>query len=506
MERTIRERRFGSLSARKKQKSEEIHTVYEYMTKASARPETSGKSDAETANTHRTTSSPSSSSDINASTSVETLSDMSVTTPSGIPVMVSDLRKNNEANGVLFEPPPLQLVMPSRPKEKTIPSPELVLAPSLNKASDFVFDRYSKVIDHPAAEAIDLDDVEIYEVCEVSTPIEVATPITYIRPNRPSMVSIFNILNKNSNRESRTPLPAKPEVPRRNPERSSASRRLSGFMAGEATPFEVPDLPENALTMISNASQTDLSTFSRYQEPTLKKQKSSMGLLSKALKYAPSRMSGRVQSGVPVSHQSRPGSPQKSSTSRHGPVSSSKFPPLPSLPPPALADRFHSHQNSSTVALHSRPQTAAPSTSPPPTPTGVTALPACTESFSQRGSLLVGSSSPRVKQLSHKKSMSALRSRSDSIGTALMSMTRKSSVGRSKGRSIAREALASPGLPHESPKPVFVAPPKSSVDLRAFPTPPLSARPQSNHMSVRSFSRPIRASTVPLQGLGVTVK
>ena len=504
MEQTIRERRFGSLSARKKQKNEEINPVYEQMNKAPARPETSGRNDADMTNLNRTISSPSSSSEINASTSVETLSDMSVTTPSGVPVMVSDMKKHNEANGILFEAPPLQLVMPSRPKERAMPSPKPVLAPSLSKASDFAFDRYSKVIDPPAMEEVDLDDVEIFEVCEVSTPIEVATPITYIRPNRPSMVSIFNILNKHSNRESRNPLPAKPEVPPRNPERHSVSRRMSGFMAGEATPFEVPDLPENALTMISNASQTDLSTFSRYQEPTLKKQKSK-GLLSKALKYAPSRMSGRVQSGVPSSHQSRPQSPQEAITSRHGPASSSNFPPLPLQPPPALADRFRSNQHSSPIALNSRPQTAAPSTSPPPTPTGVTALPPCTESFSQRGSLLVGSPSSHVKQLSHKKSMSALRSRSDSIGTALMSITRKSSVGRSKGRSIAREALASPGLPHESPRTVLVTPPKKSVDLKAFPTPPLTARPQSNHRSLKSFSRPMRASTAPLHGLGVTV-
>lgn len=505
MEQTIRERRFGSLSARRKQKDEGATTVYESMNKSSTQPETIRPFDSGRAVTGGMNSSPSTSSDINASSSVETLSDISVTTPGGNPVMVSDMKKHNEANDILFERQPLHLIMPSISKERTVSSPKPVLAPSLNKASDFAFDRYSRIIDLPDTEQVDIDDVEVYEICEVSTPIEVATPVTYVRPNRPSMVSILNILNKDSKRESVKPLLAKPDVPSRNPERPLVNKRLStlstrsGFMAGEATPFQVPDLPKNALTMISNASQTDLSAFSRQQEPALKKQKSSMGLLSKAFKYGHSRMTSRARSISPSPHQSRPASQHESPVPRRVQAMTSNLPPPPSSQLPPVTSNHQSYRHTSSSTISSRPQTAAPATSPPRAPIGVTALPLCTETISQRSSPVINTSPPFMTHTSRKKSMSALRSRGDSIGNALMSMTSKSSLGRSKGRHIAREALASPGLPIDTPA-------KKSVDLTAFPTPPLSsARPQSSHMSIRSFSRPLRGNNLSAHGLGVAV-
>ena len=398
--------------------------------------------------------------------------------------------------------------MPPMPKEMAPSSPMPVLAPSLRNPSDFSYDRYSTLIEPPP----DLDDIEIFEISEATcSPLEVATPVTYIRPNRPSMVSILNMLNKDSSRESKKPLLAKPDVPSRNPERSLVNKRLSmistrsGFVAGEATPFQVPDLPENALTMISNASQTDLST--RNQEPALKRQKSSIALLSKAFKYGHSRMTSRHQSISPSPAQSRPQSQHRMLASMSG-AATSKPPPTSFKMPSTSSGQIRVPQipHDTVKAISSRPQTAAPSTTSQLS-VGVTALPPCTESISQRKSPTAGTSSHFMGHTARKKSMSAFRSRSDSIGNALMAMTRKSSVGRSRGRNIAREALGSPGLPAEPPRPVLLTSnsANSSVDLSAFPTPPEPPRPKSNRGGAVSFSRPLRTSSMPLQGLGVTV-
>jgi hypothetical protein len=505
MEQTIRERRFGSLSARRKQKDEGANTVYESMNKATTRPDKFRTFDSNRATDDSNSCSPGSSSEVNASSSVETLSDISVTTPGGLPVVVSDLKKKpNDATDILFENQSLHLIMPSIPKEKTLSSPKPVLAPSLSKASDFAFDRYSKVIDSPEIDKLDLDDVEIYEVCEVPTPIEVATPITYIRPNRPSMVSIFHILDKESNRDSMKSLPMKPDLPARNPERPLINKRLStlstrsGFIAGEAIPFQVPNLPDNALTMISNASHTDLSIYNRHPEPALKKQKSSMTLLSKAIKYGHSRMASRAQSTSPSPQESRLQSQHEAPVPRR-PAASTRLPPPPSQLPPVPSYQPQPYRYASSNPLSSRPQTAAPSTSPP----GVTALPLCTSTISQRSSTMPTNSTTPHAFMTHnsrKKSLSALRSRSDSIGNALMAITSK----RSKGRNVAREALTtSPGLPVEKTE-IGMGTGRKSVDLTSFPPPPTVGRPISGYDG-RSFSRPLRGGNMEGRGLGVAV-
>ena len=483
------------MSARRIQKDKQAPTINEAVKKASILPETPQSAAAETPSTASTAWSPRSSREITASTSLETLSDISVTTPSGIPGMVSDLRKHNQANGITLKTTTLHLKMPALPKQATASSPRPILKSSLTIPSDFAFDRYSK-----AFEPLDLDDIEVFEVSGATcSPIEVATPITYIRPNRPSMVSVLNILKKDSSKETKKPPPPKPDLPLRNSDRSQVNRRLSiisansGFQAGEATPIEVPDLPENALTMISNASHTDLSTLTRQPEPTLKKQKSSFGLLSKAFKFGHSRMTSRPQSISPTPSSSRPQS-QHAGLAMSGQAPTSRLPPASSGRPQPPQTR---HVSSKSIS--SRPQTAVQSTSPPQIPVGVTALPPCSTTFSAQPSPFPsGKTLPPPGHTPRKKSMSILRSRGDSIGNALMSLSGKASIGRSKGRDVAREALGSPGLPPEHPRP------KTSDELSMFPKPPGPSRPQSNRVSV-SYSRPLRNSSLPLQGLGVTV-
>ena len=362
---------------------------------------------------------------------------------------------------------------------KVPPSPSPVrLHASLATLSDFRYDRFSLILESPISDLVspDLDNDETF------SPIETATPIAYQLPKeRPSLISISTSSSTRSKR--RTPsaqsplLQTMPNTIERPSKRLSTTSSHGGYPAAEATLFEVPDLPANAFQLIANASQESLSLpFS--QPKTRAERKSSVPRLSTALGH------GRVSSiksliKTPTSathsrsfsrnsgHASRPSTASISGFDGYAlrnTAASSSTTNLSQMqrPPTSMSMR----SVGSTSSHH--PMTALPSLPTPPADDNVT--------------------DPMSKSMSRKKSFSALRRRSESIGQAIKGLGK---ITTKHDVPMPTPAVATPRIPN-----------KNLLDLSSFPTPPLPS-PRTGKSNTNSYISPMeRTSTGPI-GLGL---
>ncbi|EXJ69873.1 uncharacterized protein A1O5_06946 [Cladophialophora psammophila CBS 110553] len=363
-------------------------------------------------------------------------------------------------------------------------SPKPHLQASLASWSDFRYDRYSAVLESPLSETLspELDNDETF------SPIETATPISYQQPkSRPSLISIVSVSHRGKRRTASMQSPSLPNVPptsERPSKRQSMSSVHSGFLAAEATLFEVPSLPENAFERIANASQESLPLSTK--EPTRSKadRKSSMPRLSTALSHA--RMSS-IKSFIktptsattpvpptqllsrPSSHMSRPSTANTQavdaySLMRH-PAASTSSSNLSSVTPPLTSQ----NASASMVATANSNMTALPSLPTPPADEDGSD-PLATRPAMQR-----------------KKSFSALRRRSESIGQAIKGL----------GKITTKHDVPIPTNPG------LMTPKKSQAfDLSKFPTPPLPS-PRTGKSSAGSFTSTRTPSSGGHIGLGL---
>ena len=390
--------------------------------------------------------------------SVETPSECSVVTPKDSPpqllfdktrVVELPTEKNSPR---IVEPEPEAEV--EQPKKIMPPSPRPKLHASLSTPADFNYNRFSAVMTSPEMEDSTPDNDEEVEEAVI---VEAAKPVAIsVQRVRPSVISIRSSSTTSMKRksqatiqsslslvESRSTSPTLPPIPPRNARRlsqmstMSTSSNKSGFAAGEATRFEmpeIPDLPPNAITMIknANASRTSLSLDTLVDQPMHVTKKSSMPLLTSALKTSHSRMSSFKNSFMPppshprapsVSLQSerwtsRPGSRASRAPTSAVDVMDDSFRPFETVPidlndPPRprtshapLVRPTMFHRSITSISQHSIGSQS------------VTALPTFPATSEGHEPQEYAPSFEPLPEMKRKKSFSTLRKRSESIGQA----------------------------------------------------------------------------------------
>ncbi|ETI24478.1 hypothetical protein G647_03847 [Cladophialophora carrionii CBS 160.54] len=363
------------------------------------------------------------------------------------------------------------------------PSPKPLLQASLATLSDFRYDRYSTILDSPLSETLspDLDTDETF------SPIETATPISYQQPkSRPSLISIVSVSDRSKRRTASLQSPLSQMVQQtveRPTKRQSTSSIRAAFPAAEATLFEVPNLPDNAFELIASASQESLPLSGKEVPRSKAERKPSMPRLSTALSHA--RMSS-IKSLIKTPTTATPSATRRTSISR--PSSHISRPSTASVPasevasimrnPAALSSSSDlnsmtrpptSHSSSISMAGAGNTMTALPSLPTPPADDGVSD-PLAAKPAMQR-----------------KKSFSALRRRSESIGQAIKGLSKLTPK-------------------HDVPLPTTpsIMTPKrlQEFDLSKFPTPPLPS-PRTGQSSASSFTSSRARSSGGFVGLGL---
>jgi hypothetical protein len=379
-----------------------------------------------------------------------------------------------------------------------IPTPSSakpILQSTLNSRADFIFDLYSP--DFALDDALDPDlDLELPDL-EPDTPIEIATPVIYSQPpTRPSMICISvknptpSIISRHSGTQpSISSLQAAPSTARSSKRPSTISshytsssitsrksvlqypspslrslplplgydRRMSstsvasGYPACEATPLDLsaPPVPSIRPEILANASRESLlegmedrRTSSHVKKPSVINSLRKSGL-NNIMNYVKD-----VKAPARESVQSRPAT---AASDREVNESNSKaYPPL------------LSNRDDYPAPLRPRTATAAPTRSWGEN--GVTALPTPPEPP------MPSIAKSSTFEVARKKSLSALRNRSSSIGKAL--------------RSASSSVVPTVSTMHYPGKPsISVSSSESqwrsqsrkvSMDLASFPIPPPS--------------------------------
>lgn len=360
------------------------------------------------------------------------------------------------------------------------PSPSPILQASLATLSDFRYDRYSTILESPLSDLMSPD----FDTNETFSPIETATPIAYQLPKvRPSLISITTSSSTRSKR--RTPSTQSPlsqtasQTIERPSKRQSTISMHSGYPAAEATLFEVPDLPANAFHLIANASQESLP-LSLHQTKTRAERKSSVPRLSTALTHVRvSSIKSLIKTPTSATH-SRSFSRSSAHTSR------------PSTANISGADGFAlrntaASNSTSNLSLKQRPTTSMsissigsnsnhhPMTALPSLPT-----PPADDTISDPLAA--------TKAMARKKSFSALRRRSESIGQAIKGLGK---ANPKHDVPMPTPAIMTPGIPS-----------KSVLDLSGFPTPPLPS-PRTGKSIASSYASPMDRSSSGAIGLGL---
>ncbi|OAG45323.1 hypothetical protein AYO21_00671 [Fonsecaea monophora] len=429
----------------------------------------------------------------NRESSVETPSERSVLTP-------DDMALNRAPFGKPPSPGPLQVagLKIQIPDEEEVlqqmevdevrvivpPSPKPVVQASLASWSDFRYDRYSAVLDSPLFEALSPE----FDNEETFSPIETATPISYQQPkSRPSLISIVSITHRGKRRTASMQSPLSQTVAQtsdRPLKRQSMSSVRSGFPAAEATLVEVPNLPANAFELIANASQESLLLSTKESTRSKADRKSSMPRLSTALSHA--RMSS-IKSFIKTPTTATTPLPQTRSSSR--PSSHVSRPSTASTPG---SDVYYVMKNpaastsSGNLSSITRPLTSQNTSHATMGPTGsnMTALPTLPTPPADEEASDPFATRPAMQR---KKSFSALRRRSESIGQAIKGLgkiTTKHDV----------PVPTNPGLmTPKKPQP---------FDLGQFPTPPLPS-PRTGKSSAGSFTSTRVMSSGGHIGLGL---
>lgn len=325
-----------------------------------------------------------------------------------------------------------------------VPTPKPIFQSTLNSRADFSFDFYSPdfALDESLDPDLDLDTLEI-DIPELDpdTPIETATPILYSQPrSRPYMISI-SVKNpapsitsrKSSTRPSISSLqPAcspprsskRPSVisshytsssitsrksilqcpsasprsltrPATHGKRMSNASVMSGYPACEATPvFAPPPIPPLAPEILTNSSQESLLEGMEDDKISSFPKKPSM--INSLRKSGLNNIMSYVKTPSRENVQSRPTTANRETEKETRARVYSPFPPsrddypAPLRPRTATAGSTRSWGENGVTALPTRPE--------PP-------IPCVTKSS--------------TFEVTHKKSFSALRSRSTTIGKAL---------------------------------------------------------------------------------------
>ncbi len=361
------------------------------------------------------------------------------------------------------------------------PSPRPVFQASLASWADFRYDRYSMVLDSPVpSEALSAD----LDIDESFSPVETATPISFRQPKtRPSLISIVSI-SKGGKRRNTTPQsPLSQELPqpaKRPARRPSSSSSHSGFPAAEATLFEIPDLPANAIELIANASQESLplsaSAWKESKARTLRR--SNVPRLSIALNHARmSSIKNLIKTPTSATH-SRTFSHASSHHSRPSTASISGVEAISTLKSMAFSNNAHN------FTVMTRPSTAMSTSSSGSHKNALmTALPSLPTPPAE------DNAGDDTRSMQRKKSFSNLRRRSESIGQAIKGLGRISTK-------------------HDVPMPPALPTPKRQLlfdHLAKSPTPPLpSPRTGTSSMSAGSITSDFtRASSGGNIGLGL---
>jgi hypothetical protein len=450
MDQALKERRLGSAAARRKKMEERERERQQRHQKMSGEARerkikelldhSSDDEDLDEENdnaTSGTTSEP----DLDYASSVQTPSDSSLLTPDDLPspLVVRRRKPNQNFVGDVTGGAPGQLqisllVDSQQNKNNTIhvespSSPSPVLQSSLVTLSDWNYERFSAVLNPDKVQ----EDLAAEDFQYPYSPIEVATPISYSLPKvRPSVVSICSI---SSNRKSQTP---------KSPKRETHLSRQSAFPASEATPFRLPSSPTKPSRTSSNAypeSQLQKS----YPQGAKFERKSSAPLLTGTSRFSrtePLRKADQMVSASPHIRKTdhlRLSPPMPGSM--HGLRSNTPLSPQESehcrtsMP---FDRRVEHNLRRPSTGYGQVSQQSQPSTNTTPATT----------------------SKPSALHIARKKSISALRSSSESIGQALRSV-------KAKGRLSIRPDVDTP------PVPILIMPkPDQSLDLSFFPLPP----------------------------------
>jgi hypothetical protein len=371
------------------------------------------------------------------------------------------------------------------------PSPKPILQASLATWSDFHYDRFSAFLESPVLETLGPEsDTE-----ETFSPIETATPISYQQPkSRPSLISIVSTSQRSKKRTPSLQSPLSqtssitPERPAKLSKQQSNSSIRSGYPAAEATEFQVPDLPDNAFQLIANASQDSLPLSIKERRKSKADRKSGMPLLSTALSHA--RMSS-IKSLMKTPTSMTPTTDHRRSLSRHSSHFSTKS--MVSLVQTETAQSAKETETPNPASTSTKSITTRPTS------------PNETASIRSRSSTLIMTALPRAptsddlsrspvesvasRHIPRKKSFSALRRRSESIGQAIKGLSK--STGK-----------------HDVPMPTTPGPvtPNSkshSRDLSNFPTPPLPPHSRPGTSSAGSFASGLMRSGSAQIGLGL---
>jgi hypothetical protein len=462
--------------------------------------------------------------------SVSSPSESSVATPNETPAAFTK-QTTDSAEPIAVEKPQLHLLLPGSPMDtgSIHPSPAPKLQASLVALADFTYDRYSMILDTPKpmaspTETVSTPDLEFDDY--TPSPVEVATPISISSKVRPLVISISPRSNKKrrtitaQSPLSQTRSQSPPPPPPRSARRLSQSSTKSGFLASEASLMQVPDLPDNASAKIAHASRDSVawSIKSRDEKRPMHRQ-SSQPLLT-AIKTSHARMSS-IKSLIrsPV-HQtsssissSRPESRSCRTPTSAADVMDDNIQPFETVPanlydaPKPRPHTSHRPYQPSISSTKSRQLS-------------VTALP-MVPSVPEPPQTADDAASQKSGSMRRKKSFSNLRKRSESIGQAIKTVATKTMSNAGHTPKLSQQF---PTLKRETtfPPPIPIVPAskshqtKPSVELSAFPTPPLPSPSPilggRNRKSVASYSMfpstpklgPDRKSSIGL-GLGLKV-
>ena len=545
MDQVLKARKLGSASERKRRflerEQEESHTkelyiehkkrimLYDHLADQPSDSESASESDDD--------------SDISRherQDSVTTPSECSVITPNDTPCAPSAFESTVLDAMMSSEKPQLHIVLPqslygTRASPLLDMSPAPQLQASLSAPSDFRYDRYSMLVDAPIVNVsptdtittpeLDSDDDLSYSPVEIATPVSISLPKT-----RPAVISISSRSNKKRRTitaqsplvlETRSLSPEAPPPPLRSVRRLSAcstrstSSARSGFLACEAQPMMVPELPSNASSIIASAHR-DSSVISLNGDGKRSHRKSIQPLLS-SIKTGHSRMSS-IKSLM------------KSPTQDRSPSVTSMRPDSRSSRAPTSAADFmdDSFQAFETVPANlynppaPRPRTSHHLARPSTSLTGsrdfdVTALPAPL-SFNSHRTVTEPAELEHPGLARRKKSFSNLRKHSESIGQAFKFTSKnKSSAGHTPKLSQHISPVQAPPMP-QAPS-IVVSHKSQTTELSNFPTPPsqpspnpsLGARSTRSRRSVASYSMFPPSPQVAIQikgnpGLGLGLK
>lgn len=420
--------------------------------------------------------------------SVDTISDRSVLTPDDS----HSGRSRFDSQSHVERTPPLKILVPEQEMEQDMveaalnedcimvpPSPSPILQASLATLSDFRYDRYSVMFDSPSSETLTPE----LDFDESLSPIETATHVAYQLPkSRPSLISITTSVSSRSKRRTlsiHSPLSRNVSLSLERPsKRMSTSSAQSAYPAAEATLFEVPDLPFNAFEIIANASQESLPMTMNINKVRTER-KSSVPRLSTTLSHT--RMSSiksliktptsathsRTFSGWSSSHTSRP------STSSVSGVEVSNL-------------MKHAGYNGSTTTLDQshRPPTSMSMRSMSSHHGHMTALPSLPAPITENNDDPLANK----PSMGRKKSFSALRRRSESLGQAIKGLSKINT----------KHDVPLPSPPVLTPR--FVK--HNGLGLSASPTPPLPS-PYTGKSNVGSYTASTPRSSHGVIGLGL---